>query len=228
MENNNTSESEQMYLVTIARLSEMVDECPIPISKVAEVLDITAISANQMIHHLEQMGLVTYTPYKGVEFTESGWQNARKLLRFRRLWEVFLAKRLHYEPKEAETLACRLEHAISTETADRLAEYLEWPQVSPQGKPIPQSDKDDRVSQVGLTLSSISAGMSGTVRAILAGETELAFLKQAGLSVGGNLEVVGSQQNGACLVKNQEGRLVNLSAELARKIQVLPKDVDSS
>ena len=40
------SESEQMYLVTIARLSEMADECPIPISKVAEILDVTPISAN--------------------------------------------------------------------------------------------------------------------------------------------------------------------------------------
>jgi DtxR family Mn-dependent transcriptional regulator len=224
MENNNiVSESEQMYLVTIARLSEMVDECPIPISKVAEVLDITAISANQMIHHLEQMGLVTYTPYKGVAFTESGWQNATKLLRFRRLWEVFLAEHLHYEPKEAETLACRLEHAISTETADRLAEYLEWPQVSPQGKPIPQSDIDDRSAQAGLPLSSLSAGMSGSVRAILTGETELTFLQQAGLAVGGRFEIVGNQQNGAYLVKNQEGRLINLSAELTQKIQVVPQ-----
>lgn len=229
MENNNiTSESEQMYLVTIARLSEMVNECPIPISKVAEILDITAISANQMIHHLEQMGLVTYTPYKGVEFTESGWQNATKLLRIRRLWEVFLVQHLNYEAKDAETLACRLEHAISTETADRLAEYLEWPQISPQGKPIPQSDMDDRATRAGLMLSSLPAGMAGTVRAILTGETELTFLQQAGLSVGGRFEIVGIHQTGACLVKNNEGRLVNLSAELAQKIQVLPEGMDLS
>jgi len=126
--NNNTSESGQMYLVTIARLSEMVDEYPIPISKVAEVLDITAISANQMVHHLEQKGLITYTPYKGVEFTEIGWQAGIKLLRARRLWEVFLVEHLHYAPGEVEKLACKLEHAIPNETADRLAEFLGWPQ----------------------------------------------------------------------------------------------------
>ena len=134
-----TTESEQMYLVTIARLSEMVDECPIPISKVAEILEITPISANQMVHHLEQMGLITYTPYKGVEFTETGWRAATKLLRIRRLWEVFLVEHLRYSPKDAETLACKLEHAISEETSDRLADFLGWPHVSPQGKPIPKN-----------------------------------------------------------------------------------------
>jgi len=96
------TESEQMYLVTIARLSEMIDECPIPISKVAEVLDITPISANQMIHHLEHLGLLVYTPYKGVEFTDKGWQTGISLLRARRLWEVFLVEHLRYSPEEAE------------------------------------------------------------------------------------------------------------------------------
>ena len=95
MESNNTNESEQIYLLTIASLSEIADECPIPIAKIVEVLDITPISANQMIHHLQQMGLITYIPFKGVEFTQARWRTGIELLRIRRLWEVFLAKHLH-------------------------------------------------------------------------------------------------------------------------------------
>jgi len=223
MENiNNASESEQMYLVTIARLGEVVDKCPIPISKVAEILEITPISANQMIHHLEQHGLITYTPYKGVEFTEAGWHTANKILRIRRLWEVFLAEHLRYAPKEAETLSCSLEHAISVETADRLAEFLDWPKVSPLGKPIPQSDGENP-QQIGIPLSSLHTGKTCTISAIHASETESAFLQEAGLCVGVQFEVLGNHQNGAYLIKNSEDDLLNLSSELAQKIQVKPE-----
>jgi DtxR family Mn-dependent transcriptional regulator len=149
MENINiTTGIEQTYLVAMARLSEMVDECPIPISKVAQVLEITSISANQMVHHLEQMGLITYKPYKGVEFTETGWRTARKLLRTRRFWEVFLVENLQYSPKDTESLACKLETAISEETSDRLADFLAWPEVSPRGKPILKSNKSERLRMV--------------------------------------------------------------------------------
>ena len=219
---NNTSESEQMYLVTIARLGELIDECPIPIAKVAEILEVTPISANQMIRRLQQMGFINYTPYKGVEFTDEGWQTAKHILRTRRLWEVFLVEHLHYPPKETETLACRLEHAISAETTDRLAEFLGWPQVSPMGKPIPQSDAANFLPS-GLPLSALAAGRWGRVNLILAGEVERAFLAQAGLTVGAQLKVLGCQQNGDCLIQGVEHDPLHLSAELAEKILVEPQ-----
>jgi len=215
------TESEQMYLVTIARLSEMVDECPIPISKVAEVLEITSISANQMVHHLEQMGLITYKPYKGVEFTETGWRTAKKLLRTRRLWEVFLVEKLQYSPKDAEPLACKLEHAISEETSDRLADFLGWPEVSPQGKPIPKSDKNERM-QNGVQLTSLPAGTVGTVISILTGQTEKEFLQQSGISVGRQITIVAKQQNKAYLIQCSDDLPVNLMNDLAKKIYLRP------
>ena len=215
------TESAQMYLVTIARLSEMVDECPIPISKVAEVLEITSISANQMIHHLEQMGLLTYTPYKGVEFTETGWQTANKLLRTRRLWEVFLVEQLRYSPKDAETLACKLEHAITEETSDRLAEFLGWPQVSPQGKPIPKSDKGEEM-QEGVLLTSLPAGTVGTVISILTGQIEKEFLQQSGIFVGGQLTIMAKQEGGALLIQCSDDLPVNLMHDMAEKIYLNP------
>jgi len=216
------SESEQMYLVTIAHLSEMVDECPIPLSKVAEVLDITSISANQMIHHLEKMGLITYTPYKGVEFTEAGWQTGIKLLRTRRLWEVFLVEHLRYSPKDGETLACKLEHAISEETSDRLADFLGWPKVSPQGKPISQSGKEKRMHP-GVLLSRLSAGTMGTVSAILTGQAEKEFLQQSGISSGSQITILAKQQDKAYLIQCGDDVPINLTNELALNIYINPK-----
>jgi DtxR family Mn-dependent transcriptional regulator len=222
MEDHNIiSESEQMYLVTIARLGEMVDECPIPISKVADVLEITTISANQMVHHLEELGLVNYTPYKGVDFTELGWQTAERLLRSRRLWEVFLVERLQYAPGDAEAIACSLEHTISEETADRLADYLGRPQVSPQGKPIPYCDKKQRMP-TGILLSNLTAGTTGMVIAVQTGESERAFLQQTGVIVGCQLTVMGSQHDGIFLIQCGNNVPISITKDLAQKILIKP------
>jgi len=218
---NISTESEQMYLVSMARLAEVVDECPIPVSQVAELLGVTSISANQMIHHLEEMGLVTYTPYKGVEFTEDGWKSATAILRSRRLWEVFLVEHLQHDPEEAETLACRLEHTIPAETVDRLADFLGWPNVSPQGKAIPQVNPTDLL-QAGLPLNNLPADARGVVTAILSQGTEQAFIQQSGIYVGSSIQILGTHKNGPCLVKSSKGVTINLSSEIAKTVLVNP------
>lgn len=217
----NISESEQMYLVTIAHLGESAGEFPVHLSQLAETLQITPVSANQKIHHLEQMGLVDYKPYRGVDLTETGWQIANKILRSRRLWEVFLVEHLQYDPADAEVLACDLEHAIPAESAERLAAFLGWPLDSPQGKPIPQggSRKD---LQSGMPLSEMTAGKGGAVSAVEAGEAERAFLREAGLRPGANITVLSVQKTVAFLVKVDDTEALSISAELAQKVFVKP------
>jgi DtxR family Mn-dependent transcriptional regulator len=218
---NNPTESNQMYLVSMARLAEVVEECPIPVSHVAELLGVTSVSANQMIHHLEEMGLVTYTPYKGVEFTEEGWQSAVKTLRSRRLWEVFLVEKLQHEPQEAEKLACRLEHSISEETAQRLAEFLDWPEVSPQGKAIPHVDPVGSL-QTGSPLNRLPANATGIVTSIPPDEEQI-YLQQTGVNVGCEIYVLASQLDGSCLIKTGNGVTLNISSELSNRIWVKPE-----
>jgi DtxR family transcriptional regulator, Mn-dependent transcriptional regulator len=223
MESLNTpSESEQMYLVSMARLAEMADECPIPVTQVADLLGVTSISANQMIHRLEEMGLVTYTPYKGVEFTDQGWQSAAKILQIRRLWEVFLVEKLGYAPQEAETLACRLEHAIPEETAQRLAVFLGRPAVSPQGKVIPQMETPGSL-RPGTPLSQQPANSRCMIATVQAGEEERAFLRASGANVGDEVYVLASQQDGACLIEGGNGITLSISSELSSLILVKPE-----
>ena len=70
------TESEEMYLVTIARLKETELEGPVPLSQLASELEVLNVSVNQMVRKLEETGLVVYLPYKGVDLTESGVQLA--------------------------------------------------------------------------------------------------------------------------------------------------------
>ena len=83
------SESEQMYLITIARLIENGQSEPIPLSDIAKQMSVLPVSVNQMVRKLEGSGFLDYLPYKGVEFTNLGKEIAFRTLRNRRLWEVF-------------------------------------------------------------------------------------------------------------------------------------------
>jgi Mn-dependent DtxR family transcriptional regulator len=60
--NNGMSESEEMYLITIARLVEQGVEDPVAISPLAEALSILPVSANQMVHKLAEEGWLEYLP----------------------------------------------------------------------------------------------------------------------------------------------------------------------
>jgi DtxR family Mn-dependent transcriptional regulator len=211
-----------MYLVSMARISEAIDECPIPVSRIAEILSVTAISANQMIHHLEEIGLVTYTPYKGVEFTAQGWQVAKAIIRKRRLWEVFFVEKLQYDPAEVGAIACRLEHGISDETARRLAEFLGWPSISPMGKEIPQSNPEG-VLQPGFPLRNLPLESKGIISMVSAGKEERSFLNEAGMRIGGEITVLGIKQNGSSLVELESGEIINMSSRLSNSIWVRTK-----
>jgi len=84
------SESEEMYLVSIAQLSELNPGNLVPMSKLASQLGIKSVSANEMVRRLEEVGCLIYTPYKGIKLTPQGINRASQVLRKRRLWEVFL------------------------------------------------------------------------------------------------------------------------------------------
>ena len=118
------SESEEMYLISIAQLNEAGVASPIPLSQLASALQVQTVSVNQMVRKLEDAGMVVYTPYQGVELTPPGKQAAASVLRKRRLWEVFLVESLHLATEEAEAAACRLEHLLSDKAVKRLSEYL--------------------------------------------------------------------------------------------------------
>ena len=87
------SESEEMYLITIARLGAKELQGLVPLSKLADALSVVPVSVNQMVKKLEEAGLVHYFPYKGVELTDQGRKVARQVLRHRRLWEYFFVSR---------------------------------------------------------------------------------------------------------------------------------------
>jgi len=136
-----TSPREEMYLITVAVAEEEGRASPLPLAALAQELAISPVSANQMVRRLEQRGLVCYHPYHGVTLAPAGRRTARRVLRGRRLWALFLTEHVGFTPEEADALACGLEHVTPPEAADRLSRFLGDPVVGPLGRPIPPSSR---------------------------------------------------------------------------------------
>jgi DtxR family transcriptional regulator, Mn-dependent transcriptional regulator len=215
------SESEQMYLVTTATLLENGAESPVPLSKLAKELEVLSVSANQMVRKLEDEELIQYQPYHGVALTEKGKSLANRVLRHRRLWQVFLIHFLDLSFKDAEALACKMEHLTTIEVAERLSEFLDNPQVTPQGRIIPPP-ADTLEAQILVPLSTLKVNQQASVIKINGQMPLRAFLAEEGLGCGSIVEVEGIGANGAMLL-NLQGKILNLSASTTESILVKRK-----
>jgi DtxR family Mn-dependent transcriptional regulator len=138
MKHESFNESVEMYLKTIYELAD--DDLPVPISALAGWLGVSVVSATEMIHRLQDHGLVEHQPYKGVCLTVVGRRQAFGVVRRHRLWECFLVAHLELPWAEAHEFACRLEHATDPRITQALDEYLGRPATCPHGNPIPTAD----------------------------------------------------------------------------------------
>ncbi len=209
------SESVQMYLVTVLRLRP--DGQPLPLSELAEALSISPVSANEMCRKLQDQGLVTYRPYKGVTLTELGEGRASHTLRRHRLWEVFLVEKLGFDFERAHASACALEHATPDPVAERLNVFLDHPSVNPRGEPIPRGDAGG-TERMLVPLTALQVGQRAHVVRRDVTDAARAFLDAQGIAPGEVLTVVGVAQDG--LLVSSGGGDVSLARSLAQVVEV--------
>jgi DtxR family Mn-dependent transcriptional regulator len=214
-----------MYLLRIALLAQGDD--PVPISQLAETLDVSPISANQMCRKLEARGLVDYQPYKGVTLTLQGEAIALRVLRKRRLWEVFLAEKLGLDPEVAEEIACRFEHVTPEDLAEKLDDYLGNPTLSPQRQPIPPRFGSIQRRNVIRPLGATGVGERVRVTNIMADDATKSFLRMQGIGPGAVVTLLAAAPDGALLVE-VGGKSISLAANVAGRIDVTPLDEDES
>lgn len=225
MVSHKMSESEEMYLVSVALLEEAGEQTPIRVSKLAKELSIQPVSANQMIRRLEDAGAISYTPYKGVTLTESGRAIALRILRHRRLWEVFLVDKLNLPVRAASELACQMEHIAPDEVLAHLATFLGEPTLGPKGKQIPPGDLD-LATLSGIPLSQLQVNEKGTVLRLDANDATRSFLINEGIVPQAVVTILGIGTGGSLLVEIAHHQ-VYLAAPVAEKIWVRARLVSS-
>jgi DtxR family Mn-dependent transcriptional regulator len=159
------------YLEAIYRLGGQ--DAPVPVAALAKRLDISAVSANEMVRRMQQEGLVEYAPYHGVLLQPDGLCEALAILRRHRLWERFLTDKLGFSWDTVHEEACRLEHAASDQVTERLAEWLGDPEQCPHGHPVPQPGCVLEPESTAVRLGELAAGEEGTVAYVSSEEPEL-------------------------------------------------------
>jgi len=110
------------YVKAIYLLQQM-ENGPASTGALAEMLDVSPASANEMIGKLEGRGLAEHEKYKGVTLTEEGIVSARDALQTYCIIERFLANVLDVEEFRAE--ARELEPVIDETVAERLDTIIE-------------------------------------------------------------------------------------------------------
>jgi Mn-dependent DtxR family transcriptional regulator len=120
--------TQDQYLKAIYLVQQQADG-PASTGAVAERLEVSPASANEMIGKLEDVGLADHEKYKGVSLTDEGIVRARESLQTYCIIERFLWEVLEVEEFRAE--ARQLEAVIDETVAERLDTIIDRQECCP-------------------------------------------------------------------------------------------------
>lgn len=174
--------SKQDYLKALYVLD--LGDAPVPTSRLAKQLGVSAPSVTNMLSRLAEERLVKHAPRAGARLTARGRREALEMVRRHRILETFLVRVLGLDWSEVHADAEILEHAISPRVLDAIDRLVGHPHEDPHGHPIP--DREGRMRRRALMpLTGLARGSRAVVREIRdADGRRMARWKAAGLVPG--------------------------------------------
>src|SRR4051795_8820323 len=207
------------YAKAIYVLETRGDE-PVSTNALAERVGVTPGSVSAMIKKLDDAGLVTHTPYRGVRLTEEGRRTALEVIRHHRLLELFLAEVLEMPWDRVHQEAEVLEHVLSTELEEIIAAKLGNPTVDPHGDPIPSRDFEIQERETS-SLADLQPGDEGVfVRVSDSDSAMLRYLGERGVTPGQAFTVIERQPFGGPLFVRFGSAVHPLGGDLAQAMRV--------
>jgi len=195
-------------------------EEPVSTNALAERLGITPGSVSAMLRRLDELGLITHVPYRGVRLTADGRRLALEVIRHHRLIESFLADTLGMPWDRVHAEAEVLEHVLSEDLEQLIAAKLGHPTVDPHGDPIPSAELElqERATR---SMDSLKPGDRGVfVRVSDSEPAMLRYLAGFGVSPGDRFEVRDRQPFGGPSFVLFGGREHAIGGQLARAMRV--------
>jgi DtxR family Mn-dependent transcriptional regulator len=101
---------------------------------IADRLQVNSSSVTGALHGLKERGLVNYEPYDLITLTPRGLRTAREVVRRHEALRSFFVEVLGIAETEAESAACRMEHAMSPLVFDRLVRFVEFVGNAPNAR----------------------------------------------------------------------------------------------
>ena len=183
----NYTVSEENYLKSIYHLQQSGNK--VTTNELGRHLNTKPASVTDMMKKLQAKKLLLYTPYYGFRLSKAGCAVAVDIIRRHRLWEFFLAEKLHFGWDEVHEMAEQLEHVSHQRLTDKLDTFLNYPRFDPHGDPIP--DKNGKMILLK-TVSIVNMG-AGTIAEICAVARQdsslLEMMKEKNLSIGTRIEI---------------------------------------
>ncbi len=184
-------------------------------------LSVSPASVTNMLGRLREMGLAEYERYRGASLTPRGHAEALWLVRRHRLIETFLFEHLGYPWQGVHREAECLEHAVSDELAERLAELLGHPKHGPYGDPIPGPDGALMLEET-TPIGEVAVGHWVRIFKVSDEDaSQLSHLGECGLVPGRLLSVKGVRApDDVITVEDEDGSTHSLGGPLAGSIFV--------
>jgi len=132
------SQSVEDYLKAIYLLE--IDGEAATTNNIADALSVSSASVTNMFKKLAKLKLINHKSYRGAELTKAGEKIALEVIRHHRLLELYLKEMMGYSWDQVHDEAEKLEHHISEQFEDKIAELLNDPTHDPHGDPIPSKD----------------------------------------------------------------------------------------
>ncbi|MGH9194696.1 MAG: metal-dependent transcriptional regulator [Acidimicrobiia bacterium] len=212
-----STESVQDYLKAIYLIVTSGKEATT--TAIAERLRVSPASVTAMFKKLATKGLLRHRRYQGVQLTPRGRDLALEVIRHHRLLESYLHKALGLTWDRVHEEAEVLEHAISEELEDRIAELLGHPTHDPHGDPIPPKRGTHREIQHA-RLDGFRKGPATVQRVSDRDPEALRYLKSLGIVPGTSIEIEEQSPFGGPVWVRVGRKRHALGKELASSIQV--------
>ncbi len=214
------SQSVEDYLKAIYKLEKEIDG-GVTTSRLADELGVAGASVTNMVKRLADMGLVNYESYYGTTLTDSGEKIALEIIRHHRLLELYLKEVMGYSWDEVHDEAEKLEHHISEQFEDRIAELLNDPAFDPHGDPIPSKDGKMPVVK-SFPLVKVDDHESCVIHRVTDQNPELLrYLEKQGLIPGVKVKIVNREPFEGPLTLQLENKTLSVGRKVAESLVVV-------
>jgi DtxR family transcriptional regulator, Mn-dependent transcriptional regulator len=189
------------------------------LESLAGALSLTRDDAVTLVDRLMQLKLVA-SDGAALVLTSDGRSYALRVIRIHRLWERYLSEETAVRETEWHTQAEKVEHVMTLQEAEQLAQKLGHPVLDPHGDPIPTATGTIPPMR-GVALNRMNPGAHAVIVHI---EDEPAAiynqLVAQGLHIGMHVRV--SERAPDRLVIESEGNELGLAPLSAANISVIP------
>jgi DtxR family Mn-dependent transcriptional regulator len=216
VDNPGLTPSEEEYLEAIYMYRQKTDG-RVKVSELSKSLRVKAPSVVQMLRKLREKGLVDYER-SGVELTKNGEKQAFRVVRRHELAERLLSDVFGHELPKVHEQACKFEHVLDDELANKLDEALGKPTTCPHGSPIPTSN--GRMAKVRADeLTDMPESGECVVVTIPEEKGSVERLLSLNILPGTKIKIIEKLPRGALMVQCGDSQ-VALSRDIASKILV--------